>query len=511
MVFGVTDDRSPPDPASALLARLELARGGSSAEIVEVDSGRRAAAAETLARAHGAGRSLERAAGPLRGERVVLLLPPGARWIEAFLGVLLRGGVAVPLPLQAPAAELAYFVQDSAPRLAIADEEHTRALPVGLEVVDPRALDDADDTAPSRSAPEGADPALMLYTSGTTGRPKGALLTHQNLAAQTAALRDAWGLHPDDALLHVLPMHHLHGVVVALLTALTAPCTLRLLRRFDARAVLDQLDRATVLMAVPTMYQRLVEAYDAASAEEQARWAASARALRLATSGSAALPSALAARWRQIAGVIPLERYGMTEIGMALSNPLDPAGRRPGTVGRALPTVDHRIVDEAGRDAVEGELWVRGPSVFAGYWGREAETAEAFTEGWFRTGDVGRREADGAIRLLGRTSVDILKTGGEKVSALEVEETLREHPAVAEVAVIGVPDPAWGDRVTAVVVPRAGEVLTLEVLRAWAKERLAPYKVPRDLRVVDALPRNAMGKVEKKKLLPTEGGGVSGS
>jgi len=259
-----------------------------------------------------------------------------------------------------------------------------------------------------------------------------------------------------------------------------------------------------VWMAVPTMYAKLFEAFDAADDGRRAAWSAAAGRLRLATSGSAALPVGLAERWRSIAGAIPLERYGMTEIGMALSNPLDPAGRRAGHVGAPLPGVEVRIVDEAGSDAGDGpgELWVRGPSVFAGYFGDAAATAASFTDGWFRTGDVARRD-EGAFRLLGRASVDILKTGGEKVSALEIEEVLREHPAIAEVAVVGVPDPTWGDRVVAAVVATAGQAAacTPEAIRAWAKERLAPFKVPKDVVVLDGLPRNAMGKVQKPAIV----------
>jgi len=254
------------------------------------------------------------------------------------------------------------------------------------------------------------------------------------------------------------------------------------------------------------MYQRLFEAFDAADAATQARWAAGAARLRLATSGSAALPVTLAARWARVAGAVPLERFGMTEIGVGTSNPLDPGGRRPGSVGFPLPTVETRIVDEAGEVLAEGpgELHVRGPSLFAGYWQRPDATLAALAEGgWFKTGDVAVRTPEGHVRLLGRTSVDILKSGGYKLSALEIEEALREHPAIAEVAVVGVPDEAWGDRVVAAVVPvpgRAGECAP-ELLRAWAKERLAPYKVPRDVKVVASLPRNALGKVVKPELV----------
>jgi malonyl-CoA/methylmalonyl-CoA synthetase len=257
-------------------------------------------------------------------------------------------------------------------------------------------------------------------------------------------------------------------------------------------------------MAVPTMYQKLFELFDAQDEGTRARWAAGAAALRLATSGSAALPVTLAARWEAITGAIPLERFGMTEIGVGMSNPLAPSARRRGSVGLPLPSVAFRILDDAGRDTDTGpgELLIRGPSVFAGYFRRDEATAAAFTEGWFRTGDIAERSADGYLRLLGRTSVDILKSGGYKLSALEIEEALRDNPAVAEVAVIGLPDETWGERVVAIVVPAPGGAAACapDVLRAWAKTRLVPYKVPRDILLTSALPRNPMGKVVKPEL-----------
>jgi malonyl-CoA/methylmalonyl-CoA synthetase len=261
------------------------------------------------------------------------------------------------------------------------------------------------------------------------------------------------------------------------------------------------------------MYQKRVESFDAANWTTQARWAAGARGLRLATSGSAALPVTLAARWRALTGEIPLERFGMTEIGVGMSNPLDPPARRAGSVGLPLPTVETRLVDEGGRevDGGPGELHVRGPSVFAGYWQRAEATTAAFSAGgWFKTGDVAERAPDGYVRLLGRTSVDILKSGGYKLSALEIEEALREHEAIAEVAVVGVPDETWGDRVVAVVVPAPGREAdcAAEPLRAWAKERLASYKVPREVIVVASLPRNALGKVVKPELMKAIAGGA---
>ncbi|MBV9949520.1 MAG: AMP-binding protein, partial [Myxococcales bacterium] len=276
---------------------------------------------------------------------------------------------------------------------------------------------------------------------------------------------------------------------------------------FDAAGTWEALGQATVFMAVPTIHAKLFAAFDAADGPTRARWRAHARSLRLVTSGSAALPVRVGDRWRELTGEYPLERFGMTEIGVGMSNPLAPAGRRPGTVGLPLRTVAARVVGDDGRDADRGELWIAGPSVFAGYHGRPDATREAFAEQggqrWFRTGDTVERDAGGYFRVLGRTSVDILKSGGYKLSALEIEEVLREHPAIAEVAVVGLADEAWGERVVACVVPREGRAAecAAEGVRSFAKDRLAGYKVPREVVTMVDLPRNAIGKVVKPELV----------
>jgi malonyl-CoA/methylmalonyl-CoA synthetase len=324
--------------------------------------------------------------------------------------------------------------------------------------------------------------------------------THANLRAQIVSLVDAWAWRPDDRIALVLPLHHVHGIVNVLCCALWSGALCEMAPRFDAEAVWDRLagGELTLFMAVPTIYRRLIAAWDAAPPDRKRQLSRGAARLRLMVSGSAALPVDVLERWREITGHTLLERYGMTEIGMALSNPL--AGeRRPGFVGVPLPSVEVRLVDEAGRsvaDGTPGELLVHGPAVFREYWGRPDETARAFADGWFRTGDVAVVER-GAFRILGRSSVDIIKTGGYKVSALEIEEVLRTHPAIAECAVVGVADTEWGERVCAAVELKGSEALTLGGLQAWAKERLAPYKIPRALVSVGALPRNAMGKVVK--------------
>jgi len=488
-------DRSP------LVDRLVTTCASTARSIVEVESGQIVTFAALLEQASSLAARLCAAGGELRGARVLLAGPPGIAWARGFFATLLAGGSVVPIPLGAPAAECERIGRDAKARLALAVDPSCAQVPPGVVRLSP---DEWSGPPLQQPAPAAFDPALLLFTSGTTGKPKGAVLSHASLHAQTSALRSAWGFREDDVLLHVLPMHHLHGIVVAFLTAFTTPCDLRLSRKFEVATVIADLGRARVFMAVPTMYQRILEWSDRTTGLERERFAKAARGLRLATSGSAALPASLAERWRELAGCIPLERYGMTEIGMALSNPLDPAARKVGSVGVPLPTVEIRIVDELGSDVDgPGELWVRGPSVMSGYFEHEEATAAAHRDGWFTTGDVAVRDSEGRYRLLGRMSADILKTGGEKVSALEIEELLREHEAIAEVAVVGVPDPAWGERVVAVVVPRPGAEgrCSTQVLRAWAKDRMSPFKVPREVRVVSELPRNAMGKVMKQELL----------
>ena len=461
----------------------------------------------------------------LAGARVAFLVPPGFDWAATLCGIWRAGGIAVPLALSHPPAELAYALEDTGASVAIsAGELAERLAPLCRERGVPlvrleEALDDRPgpvDEAPAPEAPEDRA-ALILYTSGTTSRPKGVVWTHRGLSALIETLVDAWGWRAEDRALHVLPLHHVHGIVNLLLCALWAGATCEMLPKFDAELVWRRLasGEITVFMAVPTIYARLLAAWEAAPAETRRGWSEGARRLRLMVSGSAALPVQVLERWRAATGHTLLERYGMTEIGMALSNPLE-GERVPGAVGTALPGVEVRLVDEAGRPVAggePGELLVRGPGLFREYWRRPEATAEAFRDGWFRTGDVAVCES-GVYRILGRQSQDIIKTGGYKVSALEIETVLRDHPAIADCAVVGVPDPEWGERVAAAVVlmsPSAAASapgapsLDLEGLRAWARDRLAPYKLPTLLQVLDDLPRNAMGKVLKPRVVEAFG------
>jgi len=439
----------------------------------------------------------------LQEARVCYLIPPGWEHTCVQWGIWRAGGVGVPLATSHPEAELAYVLDDARPEAVVSHPSlsdrieraaQERKLPL-LET--PAAMR----PGPKASLPEvdEARPALMLYTSGTTGRPKGVLLSHANLRAQVESLSDAWGWTSADHILLHLPLHHVHGIVNVLTSALWNGAVCEILPRFNAVDIWERLARgeATLYMAVPTVYRRLIDAWDAATPQDRSAWTLGARACRLMVSGSAALPVPTLERWEQITGQRLLERYGMTEIGMGLSNPLG-GERRPGFVGSPLPGVDVRLVDDEESpvaDGIAGQIQVRGPGVFSEYWERPEETAEAFTEdGWFRTGDQAVVE-DGAYRILGRSSVDILKTGGEKISALEIEDALRSHEAVADCAVVGVPDGEWGERVCAAVV--LSRETNPESLRAFAKQRLAPYKVPKDVLFVDELPRNAMGKVMK--------------
>jgi len=440
----------------------------------------------------------------LREARVAYQIVPGRAHVAVLWGIWRAGGIAVPLALSYPAAELAHLLADSDPSRVVADAASARSLaPLAaarqLPLLTPEQLLSAEPVqTPKRPAERGA---LMIYTSGTTGRPKGVVLSHGNLAAQVVSLAMAWGWTPDDRILLTLPLHHVHGIVNVLCCALWTGARCEIHTGFDAVVTWQRLasNELTLYMAVPTIYARLIRAWEEAPDTTRAGWSAGCGGLRLMVSGSAALPVALFTRWRELTGHTLLERYGMSEIGMGLSNPLE-GERRPGFVGAPLPGVEVRLCDEAGLPTATGqagEIEVRGPTVFREYWRRPEETRAAFHDGWFRTGDIGIVE-DGSYRILGRRSVDILKTAGYKVSALEIENVLRDHPCVADCAVVGVPDPEWGETICVAVEAAPGAVLPdLAGLKAFAGERLAPQKVPRRLALVPALPRNAMGKVVK--------------
>ncbi len=342
---------------------------------------------------------------------------------------------------------------------------------------------------------------MILYTSGTTSKPKGVVSTHANIEAQITALVDAWGWRKDDRIPLFLPLHHVHGIVNVLSCALWSGAFVEAFESFDRDAILGRVGEKayTVFMAVPTIYVKLIQELESASPAERQRYAAGFASMRLMISGSAALPASIHEKWTELTGQTLLERYGMTEIGMGLSNPLH-GERRPAAVGQPLPGVEVRLTGESGKviegENEPGEIQVRGPAVFKEYWRKPEVTREAFVDGWFRTGDFAVLE-DGYYRIMGRMSVDIIKSGGYKLSALEIEETLRQHPAIEECAVVGVGDDTWGEVVAVAVVTKRGVGMNLAELRTWAGERLSSYRIPKKLVVVTDLPRNAMGKVVK--------------
>ena len=459
--------------------------------------------------------ALLRAKGVEAGDRVALQLPKCLPFVYFYLATMRLGAICLPLNTGYPPRELVYFLADAEAKLLFGDERSRATteplladLPALAECVFLNCTDDGAfaallagrDPAASAQASTPADAdatCLMIYTSGTTGRPKGAELTHGNLTAGLDALHTAWGWRADDLLLHVLPIFHVHGLLVALQSALHAGARTILHARFDPQRTLGTLQdrRCTVFMAVPTIHRRLVDAPGAATFDLSH--------LRLLTSGSDRLPDDLFVQFQQTFGHTLLERYGMSETIMLLSNPLH-GGRRVGSVGLPLPGVEARIVDPEDEtplgDGEIGEVQVRGPNVFKGYWRQPDKTAAAFTpDGWFRTGDLGLREPDGYYTLKGR-SKDLIICGGYNVYPPEVELVLADHPAVAASAVIGCPDSHWGERVTAIVVLQPGAAVGEDELIAFCRERLAHYKAPRRIRFAPDLPRNAMGKVQKADL-----------
>jgi len=447
----------------------------------------------------------------LQEQRVAFLIPPGFEYVATQWGIWRAGGIAVPLCISHPRPELEYVINNSGASIIIAHPNfegilRSRSVSAGESLAEEHNLRFilTSETFPYNVGrlPEVdiTRRALILYTSGTTGKPKGVVTTHQNIQAQVTSLITAWEWTSCDRILHILPLHHIHGIINVLTCALWAGAECHLLSKFDAETVWNRIcdGNLTLFMAVPTIYVKLIAAWETASKERQKSMSAGCAKMRLMVSGSAALPVQVLEKWQTISGHFLLERYGMTEIGMALSNPLH-GERLSGYVGKSLPEVEVRLVDENGElvpAGTPGEIQVKGPGVFIEYWQNPQATAKAFQDGWFRTGDTAVVE-NGNYRILGRMSVDIIKTGGYKVSALEIEEVLRSHPDIQECAVVGVADLEWGERVCAALVLQGLQPLTLEAFRSWAKERLAVYKVPTQILIVEELPRNAMGKVTK--------------
>jgi malonyl-CoA/methylmalonyl-CoA synthetase len=413
----------------------------------------------------------------------------------AVIGALLAGVPITPINPKAGERELAHIVSDSAPELVLC--------PPGADPpVENRVAVDLDarggDLPPE---PDDAAPAIVVYTSGTTGPPKGAVLPRRAIASNLDALAEAWEWTEADVVAHALPLFHVHGLILGTLGPVRRGGGMRHLGRFSAAAAAGALgEDATMLFAVPTMYHRL-----AGEAEQDPQIAHGFASARLLVSGSAALPAADHERIEKLTGQRIAERYGMTETLM--NTGVRASGeRRPGYVGPPLDGVDVRLVDDDG-DAIDaaddetiGEIQVRGPNLFLEYLNRPDATDEAMSGGWFKTGDLATRAPDGYIRIVGRRATDLIKSGGFKIGAGEIEGALMEHPAVVEVAVTGEPDPDLGERIVAWVVAAEGERPSEDELSGHVADLLTPHKRPRVVRFVDALPRNEMGKVQKKRL-----------
>jgi malonyl-CoA/methylmalonyl-CoA synthetase len=456
---------------------------------------------------------VERLAGALttlgvtRGERVAVQVEKSPEAVALYLATLQVGGVYLPLNTAYTGAEIDYFIGDAQPRLFVCDpaqlEAHSHRAGAQLAIETLGAEGDGSLMAHAEAAPPREDhiacgpddPAAILYTSGTTGRSKGAVLTHGNLASNTEALLECWRFNADDRLIHALPIFHIHGLFVAANMALVSGATMVFLIKFDADQVIYLMARGTVLMGVPTFYTRLLKS---------ARLTRAAAAkMRLFVSGSAPLLAEDHRAFEDRTGMAILERYGMTETGMIASNPYEGA-RIPGAVGMALAGISVRITDrETGAGMPDGQIGlieVKGPNVFQGYWNMPEKTAAEFRpDGYFITGDLGLIGEDGYLRIVGRDK-DLVISGGYNVYPKEVEEAIDALPGVLESAVIGLPHADLGEAVTAVIVPKSGAVLEPEVILAALSDKLARFKQPRRVLLADALPRNVMGKVQKAEL-----------
>nr|CAD7458240.1 unnamed protein product [Timema tahoe] len=492
-----------------------------------------------------------------RQERVAFLCPNDASYLITQWACWMSGQIAVPMCPSHPVPLMEHYVGNSEANLVVATQEYADqvsqiasrcgskllVLDDSLRMLamkpEPRKLVQLDEDPTVHEVLEaGLEPefyndsgAMIVYTSGTTGSPKGVVLTHSNIQAQVSSLIQAWEWTQKDIVLHTLPLHHVHGIINVLTCPLVVGARCVMLPKFEASRVWSQLlainmpanERVNMFMAVPTIYAKLIDEYEKiftknARMQEYVK-SVCAKNIRLMVSGSAPLPSPVFDRWADISGHRLLERYGMTETGMVLSNPLK-GERRPGFVGTPLPGVEVQIAKmkpgqdlevivrgDSSRSVVltnkhsSGELLVKSPGVFSCYWKQPKATQQEFTpDGWFKTGDTTRFE-NGYYQILGRTNIDIIKTGGYKVSALEIETHLLGHEEIKECVVVGLPDITWGQKVAAVVVAKEGKEIILSKLRDWSKERMAPYAIPTVLKVVEKLPKNTMGKVNKKELV----------
>ncbi len=449
--------------------------------------------------------------GVEKGDRVILFFPKSLTFVVAHLGLQKIGAISVPLNTGFKKSEMEYFIRDSNPKLILAGREQESLIRQAAGeltsiVVDTDKpyqtdaifLNASDAKIDDHTAPD--DPALIIYTSGTTGKPKGAVLTQGNLVHDAKNIIRIWEISDPDVLCHALPLFHVHGLCFALHTCLLAGAQVILLDSFSPETVVEILSKGledrtcTVFMAVPSMYAKMMEIAEGKKLDF--------RGVRLWTSGSAPLLPKDFERIRQTFGKEPVEREGMSETGMNFSNPVMGV-RKPGSIGLPLPGLQVRIVNpETFEDlpaGETGEIWLKGPAVTPGYWQKHEENAKAFVDGWFRSGDLGRVDEEGYYYLTDRLK-HIIISGGENISPKEVEAVINRVEGVSESSVVGVPDDKWGEKVVAAVVPKKEAAVSREAIMSYCKEHLHSWKCPKEIRFLDALPRNAMGKVLKKEV-----------
>lgn len=442
----------------------------------------------------------------LQEERIAFLVHPSYDYVRLQWGIWRAGGIAVPLCTKHPFPSMDYVIKDTQASTIICSKDFEsilsplkeRAIRFLLVEEIGSATTPLPDITPDRRA-------MILYTSGTTGSPKGVVSRHKNIEAQIQSLVNSWEWSKNDHILNILPLHHVHGIINILSCALWSGACCEFLPKFNAQPVFDIFEKGNVnlFMAVPTIYYKLIAEYEQYSPDKQKILSDQLRTFRLMVSGSAALPVSVLEKWKSISGHTLLERYGMTEMGMAISNPYK-GERRPGHIGQALAGIQIRISNEKDQpvsDGESGEIQVKGPNVFEEYWQKPEATQQTFTaDGWLKTGDIAIL-SDGYYKILGRNSVDIIKSGGYKISALQIEEVLRTHPNIKDCGVVGVPNEEWGEIIAASLIPNTPTPLDIAALQSWLKDKLPSYQLPRKYIIQEDLPRNVMGKVTKKALV----------
>jgi malonyl-CoA/methylmalonyl-CoA synthetase len=449
----------------------------------------------------------------LNETRVAFMVNPGFDYVRVQWGIWQAGGIIVPLCLTYPLPSLRYTIENSEANILVVSPEYADLLQSfatekNIRLIVLGSISPKSDIKNPKYTEGVVLPAInekrramILYTSGTTNLPKGVVTTHANLNAQISSLIKAWEWTKRDHTICILPLHHVHGIVNIVSCSLWAGACCEFLPAFSAEGIFNTFKQGkiNVFMAVPTIYFKLIAHWENLPIDQQKELTDIMARFRFMVSGSAALPVSVMHKWEKISQHTLLERYGMTEIGMGLSNPY--RGKRyAGHVGYPLPSVQVRLADEQDNEIAPteiGEIQVKGATVFNEYWRKPEATAESFTkDGWFKTGDVATVDTEGGYRILGRNSVDIIKSGGYKISALEIEEVLRTHPSVSDCSVVGIDDDEWGELVVAAVVSKNGDT-DLNELNTWMRTQMPAYKTPRKYKLTLELPRNAMGKVTK--------------